>query len=238
MNIPLLDTLEVVERSIFHSVRERLVEYGYLPDITQYVNDAPGNAAYQADLAQIRGDKGFAIEVFGTGSNQDKHLLKVPRIVIVPFGMQPGNIGVRTEGVEEFVRDGITRVRTTTLQSPAMDYNFEVHVITNKQKQSRVCQAIVKVALPALGYIKQFEHPDRYLNIFNTSGRTIPITQEGLTENIFSYTMKDLYEVDRFVVETNLARINEIKVDINVSENPPTDLENPDITITSPIPVP
>jgi len=238
MNVPLLDTLEMVERSIFHALREKLVEYGYLPDITQFTNDATGNAAYQAEIQSIKADpnKKFCIELFGVGSSQSKFLLKVPRMVIVSFGMQPGNIGVRTEGVEEFTTsDNLTRVRTTVIQSPAMDYNFEVHVICNTAKQSRVCQAILKVALPALGYIKQYEQPTRYLNIYNTGSRTIPLLTEGLIESVFSYTMKDLYEVDRSVVETNLAPINQIDVDINASENPPNDNTPPDVTVTSTI---
>lgn len=235
MNSPNISNfLRIVERSIFHVLRKKLVAYGYLPDVTLYPNTQAGYTQFNQALVNIKNMKGYAIELFGVGSSQSKYMLKVPRIVIVSFGLLPGDIGVRTEYDEAYTVNGVTRIRRKMLLTTSRDYNFEIHIIAKSAEQSRVTQSIVALSIPNLGYIPQYGSTTRYLSVQNTGNRTIPILQEGLEEHVLSFTMKDLYEVEETVVDTNLAPINTIDVDMHFGDEdttmPPDDnihLETP-----------
>lgn len=219
MNVPLSNILSIAERTLFHCIRRKVVYYGYLPDITLYPDTEQGYLSYNTDIGAVRTDKGFAIEVFGFGSSQSKYLLKVPRIVLVSFGINQGDIGITSNTYVPYTdSQGRTRYTERAVQSITSDLDFEVHMISRSAEESRILQSIVAIALPNLGYIPRYGDSSKYFNIIANSNRTIPILQEGLIEHIVSYTLKDLMEVEPGTIQTNISEIEEIDTDIHLRD--------------------
>jgi len=212
----LSDLQEVLERSIFHAIREKTVAEGYLPDIKNYdisnVSDAVAKAErlrYESDKTTIATNKGFVIDVFGVSNNQQKAEKKVPRIVIDTNSFQPGMIGGDTTPVYELI-DGVF-VKSSS-PSLASDYFFSVYAVSNTIKQHRILTAIISSALPRRGYIKTYLSPNielsgNILTVFLSSNDSGDLP-EGIMEKSFSYQTPDVFESLPDIIDTKVLGVN------------------------------
>lgn len=283
-NTPLVGSRELVERSIFHSIRQELVDKGYLPDILElitnaitgvvtgvggdfifaggdltgsylvgrtftvtdstdndqtytvagalfaggfntitvveditdgtvdgntniftYFNDSTGAALFQTALDVIQALKGYAIEIFGVGSPASRHLKRIPRVVIVANRTLPGDIGGNPDrfydgvGADPFNPDSFdAKVRPPQ----TVDFQYDIHMISNQARQSRIMHEIVALGLPKRGYIDTFGDITQKLFVDQYSYRDIPNPVKGIDEQVYLYELKDIFEtLDRTVAQ-------------------------------------
>lgn len=193
---------ELLERSIFHAVRELTVAEGYAPDIKLYdvanANDVTAKAAadaFEAAKVVIEGNKGFVVDIFGAGNNQNRGQKKVPRIVIDTKSFQPGTLGGDTTPLYELIEGVYVK---SSPQSLASDFFYNVYIVCNNIKELRILTAIVSQALPRRGYIKTYLdntiQPFGNILVRFLSNSDSPDLPEGILEKIFSYESPDVFE--------------------------------------------
>lgn len=193
---------EIIERSLFISIRDVLVDNGYVPDIddfnldTEIVNTIENQVKnYEDALLDIKNEKGFAIEIFNYSSNESKGYLKVPRIVVDTQSIQPGTLGGDTIPIYELINGIYKKKKNPGLTS---DYFFNIYLVANNVIQMRTIIAVLAQALPKRGYIKSYLENNlltqgnffiRYLS----SGDS-PNLQQGVMEKYYNFEIEDVFE--------------------------------------------
>lgn len=220
---PLSTTEELIERSYFHSIRKELVDKGYLPDIDDtvtYPDTNAGYAAWKAAINTIVTNKGFCIEVFNYASSESRGSKKVPRIVIQTTSAVPGTIGgdstyyFRPSGGQF---NGVIRPPQT------VDFFFNIHLLGMTAEQMRVMNAVIALALPRRGYIPFYDDPDYKFYIENTQSNSYDSARDNIMERILAYKSPDLYDRAEITALSNIAQINEIRIEptVNGSDTDP-----------------
>lgn len=193
---------ELLERSIFHSIREITVAEGYLPDIKDY--DIENTNLTEATLAKeqfelakvnIVNNMGFVVDIFSSGNNQAKGIKKVPRIVIDTVSYLPGIMGGDTTPVYTNINGVYVKTKNASVTS---DLTFNVYVVSNTIKQARILNAIISRALPRRGYIKTYlnstiEFSGNIFIKFMMHGDSNDLA-EGIIESYFNYEAPDIFE--------------------------------------------
>ena len=212
---------ESLERTIFHLLRKKTVELGYLPDIDYYdVENTDLDIAesetvrYNNDLNAISQQKGFAIEVFNYSNNQIYGEKKPPRIVVETESFLQGQLGADTTHKYIKQEDGSYNITKST--SLLSDFYFNVHLIANSVNQIRVLHNILVLSLPRRGYVAWYNKPG-LLPAFNLLVRYISMadfswTAEGVIEKVYRYEIPDAHEVDDLIIKQNVPNIKEIKL--------------------------
>lgn len=198
---------EVVERSIFAAIGNRLVAEGYLPDITnagRYPVDGNnltpiGQENWQTDITTIATSKGFAIELFGCSAGKAKGLKKIPRIVIVPKRIMPGDLGYPPQDFYNIISaPGITPVVYSKFQYPKESANmhYDIHLVSETQAQLRIMNAILQLVLGQKVYVYLYNDTTQNFFIKQYNYYDTPDPKDGIEENIYQYEVQDLYLVD------------------------------------------
>lgn len=295
---PLSDSREVVERSLFHSIRSEVVDKGYLPDVNQllthnivalnqgaktfsisgnftsnyisgrkftlkgstgnngdyniisstftggntiitvlqtipnitvdgslnifkYYDDPNGVSLFQTNLLTIANNLGFAIEVFGSSNSQAKYMKKVPRIVIITNQSLPGSLGGSPDRIYmpnngDILNPDFYRAQVQPPQT--VDITFDIHLVSNSAKQSRILHGILALAIPKRGYVPFYNDSTKRIFVNQYSYRNINNTIEGIMEDVYMYKASDIFETNDVLVATNIKPINEIKVDMDGGE--------------------
>lgn len=297
-NTPLSDSREIVERSLFHSIRKEVVDKGYLPDVNQeyintivainqggktfsisgnltdsYINgrkltvqgstanngdyniisstfsggntiitvlqtipnnvidgslkifrfydDPNGVKLFQNNLLTIANNLGFAIEVFGPSNSQAKYLKKIPRIVIITNQSLPGTLGGAPDRIYLPNNGDILSPDffTAQVQPPqTVDITFDIHLVSNSSKQSRILHGILALSVPKRGYVPFYNDETKKIFVNQYSYRNITDTVEGIMEDIYMYKANDIFETNDTIIATNIKPITEIKVEIDGGE--------------------
>lgn len=295
---PLSDSREIVERSLFHSIRKEVVDKGYLPDVNQefsgaivainqgaktfsisgnlttnYINgrklviknstanngeynilsstlsggntiisvlqvipdntldgsaniyrfydDPSGVALFQNSLMTIANNLGFAIEVFGSSNSQAKYIKKIPRIVILTNQSLPGTLGGAPDRFYLPNNGDILNPNffSAQVQPPqTVDITFDIHLVSNSSKQSRILHGILALSVPKRGYVPFYNDETKRIFVNQYSYRNINNTVEGIMEDIYMYKANDIFETNDVIVGTNIKPITEIKVDMDGGE--------------------
>ncbi len=229
MSTPLINTIEIVERSLFHAIRKEVVDKGYLPDITLYPNTDVGVQSYNADLANIKANNGFAIEVFGVGSSQKKYDKKTPRIVIDRLNTLPGALG----GSPGRIYTGIVNdnalspesFRVSLMPPQSTDFTYSVILTYETAEQARILFQLLALALPKRGYITQFNNPVKYMFVKQANFYELVDQDKGTTDSVYTYTVEDIFEatgedglVD-YPESRTIVPITEIKIDTRLGDS-------------------
>lgn len=219
---------EALERSIFHILRKKTVEYGYVPDVDNYDFTNPdkevvrqANLAYKEALADIIADKGFAIELFNYANSQSYGTKKVPRIVVRTEAFLQGQLGTDTTVQYRLDEEGkYKKYQSTSLLS---DFYFHVYLIANTTEQIRVLHQIMVTSIPRRGYIPWYDKD--FLKHSNLLVRYISSADyewnaEGIIEKAYRYEIPDAHEVEDYLINNEqVAPIEEIVVTMNNDDN-------------------
>jgi|LSQX01.2.fsa_nt_gb hypothetical protein len=203
---------EVVERSIFHSIRKQCVAKGYTPDIFNYPETQVGYDNYLKDLAKIPDKMGFAIEVFNSAAPADRVAKQLPRIVIATQGYLPGSVGGDQSQQYEL---NAGRYYSYIAPPTTSDLYINIHIVSNNIIQHRVLVAIISLSMPRMGYIKGW--PDEDFNIFVNHLSYVPVrqyTSPDMLETIYRYVCPDLFEVNNIIVKDNIPPLKEVTLDV------------------------
>lgn len=214
---------EALERTVFHLLRKKTVEFGYSPNIDDYDVENTDDAIaiseterFKTDLSLIHTTKGFAIEVFNFANNQYYGTKKPPRIVVETESFLQGQLGTDTTPQYEIQPDGTYIVKQST--SLLSDFYFSIHLIANSVKEIRVLHEIMVQCLPRRGYVPWY-NKNGLQPAFNLLVRYISMadyswTAEGVIEKVYRYEIPDAHEVDDKVIVSNVSPIKIINVDI------------------------
>jgi hypothetical protein len=212
---------ELIQLTIYHSIREKLVTDGWLPDILNYDVENPDIAtaqlaikAYTDAMKAINLEKGFCIEVFPFSSSEAKGFKKVPRIVIDILQFLPGFIGNDTQMTYERQGEYFVRVQSESLLS---DLDFNVYIVGNTAKQIRVMNDIISKVLPKRGYIKR--HNSDFLtsgNLFiklNDAQKSENLP-EGIMERVFRYELPEVQDLPDTILAGLILPIKEFNLEV------------------------
>lgn len=210
----LSDTQQVVERSIFEEIRLELVDKGYLPDITTFTNNEAGQLLYEAAVEAIVVDKGFAIELFSTGTNKAKHVKKTPRIVMRSGSFLPGALG---GSPSRYYSDQGTNYSALVTPPQTVDYYINFHLVSEDVEQERILAAILALTLQRRGYVTRIDDANktffcRYLNYYDGDN-----VDEGIIEKIYSYEIPDCWDSNDETVDT-VAKLAEVTLETRVEK--------------------
>lgn len=213
-----------LERSIYHAIRKKAIEFGYALDLTTYqltpegfIATAEEQARYDADLSNLRASKGFAIEIFGYSNNHNVGRKKPPSIVIETESFLPGMTGL--DRTPQYVKniDGTFSVK----QGPSLtsDLFFSVKVIANTVEQMRVLHQIKVNSIPRLGYMPWYFNDglkaDKNIMVKYDSMADVSWLDEGIIEKVYRYEIVDAHEVEDDIINDRYPAIKEITLDIN-----------------------
>lgn len=189
----MINSQEIIERSIYLSILETLVSVNYTLDPQNYYPITPeSEQRYKSDLERIMRNKGKYIYLFGIGNNQSKGMKELlPRIVIDAQGFLPGDIGLpKTMMVRE-------KENYVVSESPfeAIDQWIDIHLVSNTSEDNRLLLNILSTSIPQRGYIKPYTHEKvpfdgnifiEAVNFYNT-----PNYDKGLIEKVYQFQVKD-----------------------------------------------
>lgn len=216
---------ELIERTIYHSLRLETVSRGLLPDIYNY--DIENNnlaiskselEKYRSDITKIKNSKGYAIEVFNYANNQAYGDKYVPRIVIQMDSYLPGDIGHTPNG--QYVKNEDGTFDITKSVALVSNYYFSVHLIANTTHSVRELHDIMAHVLPRRGYVKRFGdnelRPYSNLLIQFLTSADVSYLSEGIIEKVYRYVVLDVHEIDDITLETNIPPIKHIEIPIKI----------------------
>lgn len=206
---------EVIERSLFETIRLELVDKGYLPDITLYADTPAGHELYDTAINTIVETLGFAIEIFSTGTNKAKMIKKIPRIVIKAGSFLPGSLG---GSPSKYYSDQGTYYKAMVTPPQTVDFYIDYHLVSETIAQERVLSSILALAIPRRAYITRYDDStktffSRYLNYYN-----IDEADEGISEKVYKYEIPDCWDTEDREVEDNVAKLNEVTLHTNIQK--------------------
>lgn len=143
---------QLIERTLYSTIRGICVEHGYSVDITAYPNSQVGQGNYNTAMNAIFNSKGFAVEVFGVSNPQAKGDKKVARIVLQTEAFLPGDVG--NEFVQSFeVVSGGSDIKGHIWQGTRNNIHIRISLVSNTAEQARILNAILFAALSNRGWL-------------------------------------------------------------------------------------
>lgn len=185
----MVNSQEVIERSIYSAILNTSVALGYSINPEEYL---PVSEANSRKYAEAKKNLKKFVGIFGTGNNQSKDMKLTPRIVVNARGFYPGNIGLPKQliGKEEGIGYTATEVPYSTI-----DQYIDIHLVANNQEDLRLLHQITFYSIPQRGYLKPYNQ-DKFLfsgniflelvNFFDT-----PNLEVGIMEKIYQFVVED-----------------------------------------------
>lgn len=185
----MVNSQEVIERSIYSAILNTSVALGYSINPEEYL---PVSEVNSRKYAEAKKNLKKFVGIFGTGNNQSKDMKLTPRIVVNARGFYPGNIGLPKQliGKEEGIGYTATEVPYSTI-----DQYIDIHLVANNQEDLRLLHQITFYSIPQRGYLKPYNQ-DKFLfsgniflelvNFFDT-----PNLEVGIMEKIYQFVVED-----------------------------------------------
>ena len=198
-----------IEISLFEKIRKNILAAGYINNIAdstrypsvngEFTETAQNN--WDADLQTITNTMGFSIEIFGASNNSAKGLKKVPRIVIIPKRIMPGDIGLAPGATYTPNYDsGNNLISYSKTDNPleAANMHFDIHLISETIAQSRALNAILQISLGQKIYVNFYDDTTNTQRFFikQYNYYDVPDPKDAIEENVYSYEVQDLYLFD------------------------------------------
>lgn len=212
----MVDSQEIIERSFYSALLETTLNMGLTLDPSQYFSDKVSVDKYERDKKEILRNEGQFIEVFGASNNQSKgskNMGNTSRIVVIPQGFIPGNVGLNKNHLEKVNQNWV--VSETPFE--AIDQLMEVRLVATNIQTLRILYKIMYAALPQRGYLKPYvfdKHPfDGNIFIVASNFYDDSSDSNGLLEKVYVWEVHDtLLDIPR--KNGILEPIKEINVDI------------------------
>ena len=206
----MVNSQEIIERSIYMALLRVTIELGYGLDPNNYLPVSVENSEkFQQDLKNLN----KYIPIIGTGNATSKDQKITPRIVLNARGFYPGNIGLPRELIEKAEGIGFT---ANEEPYETLDQYIDVHLVANNQDDLRLLHQIMFWSLPQRGYIKPYT-ADKFLpygNIFIEVGNFFdyPNVNLGLLEKVYEYRIYDTLLGEKEDVITDIVPMTSVTV--------------------------
>jgi len=198
-----------IERSFYEAVRLRVVADGYTPDITTYSQDPSGFAQYQADLSQIKTDRGWAVEVFGMSNPEDKGYKNLARVVLYTDSFLPGEYGLDDSPFFELNINGNYNEVIPT-QNITHQLFMNCSIVCDHTDQFRYLTSVVNSTLPLRGLLRYYDIPELGFFVENTAYLDISDPINGVLEKIYKYRVPDVVWTESTITEDKYSAIEVI----------------------------
>lgn len=206
----MVNSQEIIERSIYMALLRVTIELGYGLDPNNYLPVSIENSEkFQQDLKNLN----KYIPIIGTGNATSKDQKITPRIVLNARGFYPGSIGLPKELIEKAEGIGFT---ANEEPYETLDQYIDVHLVANNQDDLRLLHQIMFWSLPQRGYIKPYT-ADKFLpygNIFIEVGNFFdyPNVNLGLLEKVYEYRIYDTLIGEKEDVITDIVPMTSVTV--------------------------
>ena len=206
----MVNSQEIIERSIYMALLRVTVELGYGLDPNNYLPVSIENSEkFQQDLKNLN----KYIPIIGTGNATSKDQKITPRIVLNARGFYPGNIGLPKELIEKSEGIGFT---ANEEPYETLDQYIDVHLVASNQDDLRLLHQIMFWALPQRGYINPYTAETFLLsgNIFIEVGNFFdyPNVNLGLLEKVYEYRIYDTLIGEKEDVITDIVPMTSVTV--------------------------
>ena len=198
----MINSQEIIERSIWSAINEVLINLDMAIDPNKYLPVSSENQRL-ADEAISKLQR--YIPVYGSGNSQSKGQKVTPRIVINSRGFIPGSIGL--PGVLMEKREGIGY--TTTAQAfGTLDHMVDVHLVANNQQDIRLLTDVLFYSIPQIGYLKPYTSEEflfsgnifiQLVNFFDN-----PNTEYGIMEKVYQFNINDYVVYEKPASQTEV----------------------------------
>lgn len=185
----MLDSQEIIERSMYTAILNTALKLGYTLDPSNYL---PANSLNSQKLKEDMKKLDKFVYVFGSGNSFSKDQKITPRIVIHEKGFYPGAIGIPRKLLLENEGIGFT---ATEVPYETIDQYIDIHIVAQNQADIRLLHQLLFWSIPQRGYIKPY-NAEKFLptgNIFlelvNFFDR--PDLEYGLIEKIYEFEVYD-----------------------------------------------
>lgn len=210
MSRELSNILEIVDRSIFKAISDKLVAEGYAVD-----RSVPGilldETAWRAAEQAIIDDKGFVVEIFGASTNHELTEKKLPRVVYTPQRLLPGDIGNAYGPTYELNTVTDTYEKTIgPLQTS--NYLFKIGIHGKNAQEYRLMHSAIASVIAHKEYIPFYNDADKYIMLQQYAYQDDPDLRKGTKDGYYFYKVVDIYEGDDKVLD-NLAPIAQIDME-------------------------
>jgi len=147
-------------------------------------------------LQTIFQSKGFTCGVYGSSTAFSKGEKTTCRIVIIPKRILDGEVGLPPG--RNTIPDPDHPGQFLSIINPLTSVNmhFDIHLVSNGQKQSRFLNAILQRAFGQMKYIPFYDKPGERLFIKYYNYYDVSDTNDSTEENVYSYEVQDLYLLD------------------------------------------
>lgn len=206
----MINSQEIIERSVYSAILNVAVALGYSLDPNNYL---PVNEANAARLKEDINELSKYIAIFGTANSSSKDQKTTPRIVVNARGFYPGAIGLPKQLLEKQ-----TGIGFMANEEPyeTLDQYIDVHLVANNQDDLRLLHQILFWSLPQRGYIKPYNEENFLFsgNIFIEVGNFFdyPNTTLGLLEKVYEYKVYDTLVGEKEDIPTDIVPITSIEV--------------------------
>ena len=220
-------TLEEIDRTIYELIRKRLVDDGYLPDISNYSTEKE----YIEAKKQIEVQKGFVIEVHGVGTPEARDERIICEITIDRKQIEAGTLGGETP---RFIKDPNTG-KFTKEKIPAIcsDVRYEIRVFSNSIQKERVAfQTLMELFTHRNYYpITEQYNADRKKWLLFTSRGSVDVSTIDVREHLFYYVAEDVWLGKYDVVRENIAPMSSAHFWYNVQNSEGKIIDKKDLLV-------
>lgn len=185
----MVDSQEIIERSVYKSILDTAVKLGYCIDPNDYLPvNAENTQRFNEDKSKLK----KYIWIFGSSNNLATDQKTTPRIVVNPKGFYPGAIGLPKELLVQ--RDD-RNFHSMEAPYETIDQYIDIHLVANNVEDIRLLHQILFWAIPQRGYIKPYTEA-RFMfsgNIFIelVNFYDNPNLQFGLLEKVYEFEIQD-----------------------------------------------
>lgn len=190
----MVDSQEIVERSIYKALLQVTVNAGFTVDPALYLPTSPANTTlYQAAKQAIINDpnKKRFVTINGSGNNQAKGAKEPPSITVDLQGFFPGDMGLNRQHIEK----GDTQFVVSESPYELIDQIVNIHLVANNIVDLRLITVLLNSAIPSRGYLKPYTFVNKPFdgNIFIelTNFFSVPDQANGIMEKVYQFTIKD-----------------------------------------------
>lgn len=200
-------------RSVYHALRNCVVNSGYYPNVDNYDDSPEDFNRFKDDLQEIKDQKGFYIEVFSESSARFKGAKEAPRLVVCLGRSYPGTIGSNPNAVTRIA--GSQNFQVTALPSQATNIQIEVYLIAATSEQHYTLNAIKDEVLGERSFVPKYNDLEGTpFLVYQTGFYDLDDPAEGVIEKGYIYTAPDVFRGPTKVITDNIKPIVDIKVDI------------------------
>lgn len=185
----MVNSQEVIERSIYDSLLKTAIALGYTIDPNDYLPISPENQKrFQEDIQKLK----LYIQVFGTGNNQAKDRKLTPRIVVNARGFFPGAVGLPKTLLGERVGEGFI-----VHEEPYVSFDqfIDIHLVADNQEHMRLLHQVLFFSIPQKGYVKPYTS-DKFLFTGNIFIQLVNFQdsndlKDGIMEKVYQFEVQD-----------------------------------------------